>query len=87
VSLKRPCLPWFARVLMRAAHVQAINEVSSQEMFFAVLPLVHPRARREFSGRTSRAEPFTRSDLTLHSNVWSSNVIGGLSPWYTHDSR
>eukprot|EP00802_Teleaulax_amphioxeia_P009695 Tamp_09716.p1 GENE.Tamp_09716~~Tamp_09716.p1 ORF type:complete len:607 (+),score=96.89 Tamp_09716:138-1958(+) len=65
---------------------QAINEVSSQEMFFAVLPLVHPRARREFSGRTSRAEPFTRSDLTLHSNVWSSNVIGGLSPWINLDS-
>jgi hypothetical protein len=72
---------WHARALTRAA-LQAINEVSSSEMFFAALPLVHPRARREFSGRTSRAEPFTRSDLTLHSNVWHSNVIGCLSPWY-----
>lgn len=56
-------------------------------MFFAALPLVHPRARREFSGRTSRAEPFTRSDLTLHSNVWHSNVIGCLSPWYNQECR
>eukprot|EP00960_Hanusia_phi_P016600 488865-Hanusia_phi.AAC.2 len=60
---------------------QSIDVVSQSEMYFAVLPLVHPRARREFSGRTERSEPFTRSDLTLPSNIWSSNVIGALSPW------
>jgi len=66
---------------------QAIDTVTRNEMYFAALPLVHPRARREFSGRTTRAEPFTRSDLTLHSNVWSSNVVGCLSPWINLDSN
>ena len=64
------------------SRAQAIDTVTHNEMYFAALPLVHPRARREYSGRTTRAEPFTRSDLTLHSNVWASNVIGCLSPWY-----
>jgi len=48
------------------AHM-AMEQLRGNEMHFAVLPLVHPRARREFRQKTSREEPFTRSDLTLSS--------------------
>jgi hypothetical protein len=59
-----------------------MDTVSRFHMQFGVLPLVHPRARREFRDKTVRDEPFTRSDLMLSSHTWSSNVVGALSPWY-----
>mmetsp|Transcript_2166 Transcript_2166/g.5001 ORF Transcript_2166/g.5001 Transcript_2166/m.5001 type:complete len:605 (-) Transcript_2166:334-2148(-) len=66
---------------------QAIESLTGSEMYFCVLPLAHPRARREYDGKTERNEPFTRSDLTLPSNVWASNVVGALSPWINLDSK
>ena len=68
------------------AHM-AMEQLRGNEMHFAVLPLVHPRARREFRQKTSREEPFTRSDLTpfvgehpLHS------VACTVSPKRTQDT-
>uniref|UniRef100_A0A6U2IWI4 Protein arginine N-methyltransferase n=1 Tax=Hemiselmis andersenii TaxID=464988 RepID=A0A6U2IWI4_HEMAN len=63
-----------------------MDALRGNEMHFAVLPLVHPRARREFANKTVRDEPFTRSDLTLSSHAWSTNVVGALSPWLNLDS-
>ena len=64
----------------------AIESLTPNEMYFAVMPLAHPRSRREYNDVVKRDEPFTRSDLTLPSNVWSTNVIGALSPWINLDS-
>ena len=51
---------------------------------FAVVPLFHPRYRRDH--QKSRSEPATRSDLLLNSEQWSEQVVGKLSPWLQLDS-
>ena len=51
---------------------------------FLVVPLVHPRYRRD--SRKGRSEPLTRSDLLLTSDQWGDQIIGKLSPWLQLDS-
>eukprot|EP00965_Chrysotila_dentata_P136884 4527357-Pleurochrysis_carterae.AAC.4 len=60
--------------------VPCMNEVLERALDqwhagFIVVPLVHPRNRRD-PRRPRPTEPFTRSDLVLHSAQWSAQV------WY-----
>lgn len=54
---------------------------------FIVIPLVHPRFRRDTRGVSdSRQFAFTRSDRLLSSSQWSTFVVGKLSPWFNFES-
>eukprot|EP00455_Lapot_gusevi_P049550 TRINITY_DN7042_c0_g1_i2.p1 TRINITY_DN7042_c0_g1~~TRINITY_DN7042_c0_g1_i2.p1 ORF type:complete len:646 (+),score=142.20 TRINITY_DN7042_c0_g1_i2:62-1939(+) len=58
-----------------------------QEKFDCIsVPLVHPRFRRNLVSGKDRDMPFTRSDLELNSSVWSTQVVGRISPWINLDS-
>ncbi|XP_076325185.1 protein arginine N-methyltransferase 5 isoform X2 [Tachypleus tridentatus] len=55
---------------------------------FITAPIVHPRFQREFIlGKSkNRSGAFTRSDLLLTSQDWSSLIVGKLSTWLNLDS-
>ena len=66
------------------------NTLSSAEdlkVDFVVVPLFHPRLRRDLSGiSNSRDGPITMSDRELDSKTWISNVVGELSGWIDCDN-
>eukprot|EP01113_Clastostelium_recurvatum_P032186 TRINITY_DN4095_c0_g1_i1.p1 TRINITY_DN4095_c0_g1~~TRINITY_DN4095_c0_g1_i1.p1 ORF type:complete len:640 (+),score=181.99 TRINITY_DN4095_c0_g1_i1:34-1953(+) len=66
--------------------VQALEDARMEKFDFVCIPLVHPRYERDFSGTVDRFEAFTRSDMLLNSNTWSSVVVGKLSSWINPDS-
>ena len=75
----------------REHHVLNIrNTLSSAEdlkVDFVVVPLFHPRLRRDLSGiSNSRDGPITMSDRELDSKTWISNVVGELSGWIDCDN-
>ena len=43
---------------------------------FVVIPLYHPRYRRDWRLSSVRTGPLTRSDLVLPSSDWISNIVG-----------
>ncbi|PIK35137.1 hypothetical protein BSL78_28040 [Apostichopus japonicus] len=55
---------------------------------FIAMPIVHPRFKREYiEGKArDRQGAFTRPDLILSSQDWSSLVVGKLSSWIQVDS-
>lgn len=55
---------------------------------FIAMPIVHPRFKREYiEGKAKDREgAFTRPDLILSSQDWSSLVVGKLSSWIQADS-
>jgi len=66
--------------------IQALlHDALCAEFNFYVVPLVHPRAVRDFT-KPPRAGAFTRSDLTLASGDWSQRIIGKVSTWLNFDS-
>ena len=46
---------------------------------FVVVPLFHPRNRRDVSSSSRRLGPGTRSDMVLESNEWITNVVGKVA--------
>ena len=46
---------------------------------FIIVPLFHPRSRRDARGTDIRPGPRTRSDMVLRSSEWVSNVVGRVS--------
>ena len=51
---------------------------------YIAVPLVHPRSRCDARGVSERRQlsaPFTRSDLLLGGSVWTTRVVGVISPW------
>lgn len=56
---------------------------------FTMMPIVHPRFKREFlSGKAKdRQGPFTRSDLLLQSSDWTNMIVGKISPYIDVDSE
>ena len=64
--------------------------LSSQEesINFVVIPLFHPRFRRDNIGISlSRTGTTTRSDRELESKDWISNVVGLISNWIDLDNH
>mmetsp|Transcript_9403 Transcript_9403/g.28346 ORF Transcript_9403/g.28346 Transcript_9403/m.28346 type:complete len:651 (-) Transcript_9403:1001-2953(-) len=79
---------------------ESLSDVEACGADFLIGPLVHSRYERGFSTQQKidasrekgtpqilRTDPFTRSDLELPSNEWSSGFIGRLSPWIRCDSE
>ncbi|XP_042904254.1 protein arginine N-methyltransferase 5 isoform X2 [Parasteatoda tepidariorum] len=66
----------------------ALSSASASGYGFIVAPIVHPRFRREFlDGKArNRSGAFTRSDLVLSSQDWSTLVVGRISSWIDLDS-
>ncbi|XP_071958231.1 protein arginine N-methyltransferase 5-like [Antedon mediterranea] len=56
---------------------------------FIAVPIVHQRFKREFLEGKPKDRPgaFTRSDLLLSSQDWSSVIVGKISPWLQPDSH
>ena len=56
---------------------------------FVLVPIVHPRYKRELNAKDSpkRVGAFTRTDLLLPGSDWSSLVVGKISPWIKVDSK
>lgn len=57
--------------LLRLAHEVGLE--------FVIIPLYHPRYRRDWRLSKVRTGPLTRSDLALPSSDWISNVVGKVS--------
>ena len=74
---------------LEASHVSNINEflgAASEEGFdFVTVPLAHPRNRR--AAAKDVGLPFTRSDLLLSSDQWTSYVVGAVSKWIAPDAK
>lgn len=65
-----------------------LNVAAKSHLEFVVIPLFHPRLRRDdLNISDTRQSAVTRSDLTLTSQQWISNVIGLLSEWIDLDSE
>ena len=64
-----------------------IETMSENAFEFCVMPLVHPRYRRRVNAVFPRDTPFTRSDMILSSQEWSTRVVGKISEWINCDSE
>lgn len=66
----------------------SLGNASQSGYSFIVTPVVHPRFRREFLEGKSKDRPgaFTRSDLLLSTQDWSTLVVGKISSWINPDS-
>ncbi|KAG1667595.1 Protein arginine N-methyltransferase 5 [Nymphon striatum] len=55
---------------------------------FIVVPLVHPLFKREFISEPAknRDGPFTRSDMLLSCQDWTTSIVARMSPWLQLDS-
>lgn len=72
-------------------HVRDIRETlqhaSLDRLDFVVIPLFHPRFRRDSSSISNeRLGPGTRSDRELECKDWISNVVGKISDWIQLDN-
>src|SRR5262245_55590 len=71
-------------------HVLDIKEElvrkQNDEADFIVVPLFHPRLRRDQNGISKlRLGAITRSDREIESKEWISNVVGKVSDWIDMD--
>ena len=65
----------------------ALSECADFGADFVVVPLVHPRLKRDASGISDlRDEPLTRTDTTLPSKQWGSVIVGKVSDWIDLDA-
>ena len=53
---------------------------------FIVIPLVHPRFRRNVEYGVQRDLPFTRSDMLFNSQSWNQHIVAKTSTWLEFDS-
>jgi len=67
----------------------SLQLASTSGFDFVLLPIVHPRYKRELNTKDSpkRSGAFTRTDLLLPGSDWSSLVVGKVSPWIKVDSK
>ena len=58
-----------------------------RQFSYIALPLVHPRYRTSdtLGVAKERSTAFTRSDLLLSSEEWTSRVVGVISPWVARE--
>ena len=62
---------------------QSLDQVSYNEHNFLVVPLFHPRNRRDDN---SCSGLLTRSDMVMNAKAWSNSVVGMLSEWIDLDN-
>ncbi|CAH0699156.1 unnamed protein product [Spodoptera exigua] len=62
-----------------------LSESLRSNYSFVVSPIVHPRFRRPCAG-PGKVGGFTRSDMILSPNDWTSRMVGRLSPYLNVDS-
>ncbi|XP_031565101.1 protein arginine N-methyltransferase 5-like [Actinia tenebrosa] len=68
--------------------VVALNSASQSGFDFICAPICHPRYKREFIDPIpQRSKAFTRADLVLTTQDWSTLVVGKVSPWINLDSH
>jgi len=53
---------------------------------FIVSPLAHPRNVRQPKDVRVSEEPWTRSDLFLEPKIWTTAIVGSMSPWIAPDA-
>ncbi|XP_028169658.1 protein arginine N-methyltransferase 5 [Ostrinia furnacalis] len=63
-----------------------LTEALHSNYSFIVSPIVHPRFRRPFTSSAGRVGGFTRSDMILSPQDWTSRVVGKVSPYLDADS-
>ena len=85
--LRRPDL-YIGRDFQFCHDVESCMTTALKERFdFIVVPLVHPRFRRDARGvSATRPRPFTRSDRVFPSSKWSQFVVGRTSKWFDFQS-
>lgn len=62
-----------------------LDHASYNSHDFIVVPLFHPRHRRDSPDCNDRGL-LTRSDMVLNSRTWTSNIIGAISEWIDLDN-
>lgn len=61
---------------------ECVREARNDGLDFVVVPLAHPRLRRDRMGVSARRrEAWTRSDLAIGASEWSRVVVGRVSAW------
>jgi len=67
---------------------EALADAAESQFEFLVVPLFHPRLRRDGLGHSAaRLGPGTRSDRELTTKEWQSNVVGACSEWLNFESH
>ncbi|XP_063539976.1 protein arginine N-methyltransferase 5 [Cydia strobilella] len=64
----------------------SLTEAFHANYSFIVTPVVHPRFRRHHIADGNRVGGFTRSDMILSPQDWTSRIVGRLSPYLNVDS-
>ncbi|XP_063627348.1 protein arginine N-methyltransferase 5 [Cydia splendana] len=64
----------------------SLTEAFHANYSFIVTPVVHPRFRRHHIADGTRVGGFTRSDMILSPQDWTSRIVGRLSPYLNVDS-
>ena len=64
-----------------------LEDALVRQFSYIALPLVHPRYRTSdtLGVAKERSTAFTRSDLLLSSEEWTSRVVGVISPWVARE--
>lgn len=63
-----------------------LTEAFHANYSFIVTPVVHPRFRRHHGADGNRVAGFTRSDMILSPQDWTSRLVGRLSHYLNVDS-
>lgn len=63
-----------------------LTEALHSNYSFIVSPIVHPRFRRQYVSCAGKTGGFTRSDMILSPQDWTSRIVGKLSPYLEVDS-
>ncbi|KAL4706818.1 hypothetical protein ACJJTC_010052 [Scirpophaga incertulas] len=63
-----------------------LTEALHYNYSFIVAPIVHPRFRRHHVMNTGKIGGFTRSDMVLSPQDWTTRIVGRLSPYLNVDS-
>ncbi len=58
---------------------EVLDNARRDSLEFVVIPLFHPRNRRDSLLSERRNGPQTRSDMVLSSSEWISNIVGKIS--------
>lgn len=61
---------------------ETLDAAKHNKQDFVVIPLFHPRNRRDGPSGALREGPATRSDMVLESTEWISNVVGKITEVY-----
>ena len=57
---------------------EALDIAKENKQDFVIIPLFHPRSRRDAHSSSRWLGPGTRSDMVLESNEWITNVVGKI---------